>query len=129
MAQLEARQPQVVVVDDEKPIVDFICEALEDTGVPALGCVQAAEAFWCIRQYHPRLVILDVQMPGVDGITLLHQLRADPHTAELPVIFLTANSHRVEQQMPDYQALGATLVPKPFDLDHLLTLVNAALDR
>jgi CheY-like chemotaxis protein len=124
---LPAHSPRVVVVDDDPPIVEVVCAALDDAGIPALGVTQAAEAFWSIRRYQPQVVILDVQMPGVNGIDLLHQLRADPHTTDLPVIFLTANQHVVWQEAPNYAALGAVLLPKPFQLDQLLALVTQAL--
>ncbi len=121
--------PRVVVVDDEHPIGAVVCAALDDAGIPALGCTQAAEAFWSIQRYQPQLVILDVQMPGVNGIDLLHQLRADPHTMNLPVIFLTANQHVVRRQAPNYAELGALLLSKPFQVDQLLALVKKALPQ
>ena len=125
--QLPAYSPRVVVVDDDPPIVEVVCAALDAAGIPALGVTQAAEAFWSIRRYQPQMVILDVQMPGVNGIDLLHQLRADPHTMNLPVIFLTANQHVVWQQTPNYAELGALLLPKPFQVDQLLALVKKTL--
>jgi DNA-binding response OmpR family regulator len=122
-----AQVTTVVVVDDERPIVDVVCDTLAEAGISAVGCTHAAEAFWCIGQYQPQLLILDVQMPGVNGIELLQQLRANPETAMLPVLFLTANSHLIRKQLPHYQALGATLLPKPFEIDHFLTLVTEVL--
>ena len=118
---------RALVVDDERPVVDVVCEVLEDAGIAALGCTQAAEAYWYIRHKQPELVILDVQMPGVNGVELLRQLRADPHTARLPVIFVTANRHVVHRHVPNYPALGAMLLPKPFHVDELLALVAEAL--
>ena len=117
----------VLVVDDEPAITTMVCEALAEAGLRAQGCTQAAEAFWFIQRTEPSLVILDVRMPGVDGISLLHQLRADPATAGLPVLFLTAHADEVEQRLPHYAALGAQLVAKPFALDHLLGLVHQTL--
>ena len=119
--------PTIIVVDDEQPIVDMVCEALADAGMAALGWTRAAEAFWCIRRYRPQLVILDIQMPGVDGIQLLEQLRADPQTAGLPVIFFTANRHQLKARLPHYRELGAWLLPKPFHIDALLALVHEVL--
>ena len=73
------------------------------------------------------MVILDVRMPGVDGITLLQQVRADPDTAGLPVLFLTANADQMHQRLPHYAALGAQLLVKPLALDQLVDLVHATL--
>lgn len=116
----------VLVVDDEPAITEVICAALEDAGLRAQGCTHAAEAFWFMQRARPNVVILDVQMPGVDGITLLQQLRADPHTAGLPVIFLTAHAYQLHQRLPNFAALGAHLLVKPFDLARLLDLVHEA---
>jgi CheY-like chemotaxis protein len=68
-------------------------------------------------------------MPGVDGIELFEQLRADPATAMLPVIFLTANSRTLEQRLPDYRARGAVLVPKPFQIARLVKVVTGLLSQ
>src|SRR5688572_11743210 len=127
-ATVASQVPTVVVVDDERPIVDVACDALAEAGISAVGCTHAAEAFWCIGHYEPQLVIVDVQMPGVNGIELLQQLRADPHTATLPVLFLTANSHWVRKQLPHYRALGATLLPKPLEVDQFLSLVSQVIN-
>ena len=66
-------------------------------------------------------------MPGLDGIELFLRLRADPATAALPVIFFTANAHILRQRLPDYQHMGAALLPKPFSLEHLRAVVARML--
>ena len=119
--------PLVVIVDDEPSIVEVVCTTLEESGISALGCTKAPEAFWFIGRYHPKLVILDVQMPGVDGIQLFEQLRADPFLAQTAVIFLTANSHIITRELPNYAERGAALIEKPFDLTMLLHVVHEAL--
>ena len=119
--------PHVVVVDDEPAIVEMVCDALEDANVAADSCPHGTRAYACIRKKQPQVVILDIQMPGVDGIQLFHQLRADPSTRAIPVIFFTANAHKLRERLPDYQALGAELLPKPFHIDKLLDAVTHAL--
>ena len=119
--------PTVVVVDDEPPIVEVVCEALEEEDITAVACQHGHEAYPCIRRHRPKVVILDVQMPGVDGIEVFQRLRADPATSAIPVIFFTANAQKVLQRIPDYRALGAELLPKPFDVDKLLDMVTRAL--
>ncbi len=124
----QQQKPIVVVVDDELAIVDVVCEVLTDAEVAtASGCPYGRRAYPCIRRKHPAVVILDVQMPDVDGIEVFRLLRADPDTRTIPVIFVTANVHKLVQQLPDYQALGAHLVPKPFDIGRLIDVVERAL--
>src|SRR5687767_9209646 len=89
----EPPQPSVVVIDDDRPIAEVVCEVLDEDGIPTSSCPYGEQAQACIRRKQPDLVILDIQMPGVDGIELFLRLRADPATAALPVIFFTANAH------------------------------------
>ncbi len=120
-------QSKVVVVDDEPAVVAVVCEVLEDEEIPAVPCEHGARALCCIYQERPSLVVLDVQMPGMDGIQIFQQMRAHPQTTATPVIFLTANSHLVSQRVPDYREQNATLLPKPFDVVALLDLVQSFL--
>ncbi len=117
----------VVVVDDEPAIVEVVCEALEDEGITTTRCLSGHDAYPCIRRERPSLVILDVQMPGIDGITVFEQMRSEPTTRGIPVIFFTANAHKLTQRLPAYLHMGASLLPKPFDLDRLLDLVERSL--
>jgi DNA-binding response OmpR family regulator len=125
----EASSPEVVVVDDDPDLVDLVVDVLADVGVTALGCTNASEAFWFIGRTHPKLIILDVQMPGVDGIQLFRQLREDPSLAETDVLFLTANPDLVSQALPDYTGRGATLIGKPFQVQELVDQITKVLAR
>lgn len=120
-------KPTVVVVDDEPAIVEVVRDALEDVDVTTVGCIHGSEANACIRREQPKLVILDVQMPGVDGIEVFRTMRADPKTRFIPVIFFTANVEKLKQRLPEYEGLGASLLPKPFNVLRLLAMVEAAL--
>lgn len=120
-------KPTVVVVDDEPAIVDVVCDALDDADLETVGCLHGQEAHACIRAIQPKVVILDVQMPGVDGVEVFHSIRADPETQAIPVIFFTANANKLRQRLPNYQRMGAELLPKPFNLDRLLDLVHSAM--
>ena len=122
-------KPTVVVVDDEAAIVEVVCDALEDVDVATVGCVHGTEAHACIRRAQPGLVILDVQMPGVDGVEVFRSMRADPEMQAIPVIFFTANTQKLKQRLPEYESMGATLLPKPFNVMRLLDMVKVALAR
>jgi CheY-like chemotaxis protein len=120
-------KPTVVVVDDEPPIVEMVCDLLEDADVEAVPCGYGHGALPCIRTVRPNLVILDVQMPGIDGIDIFQQMRADPETKDTPVIFLTANAHKVYERLPEYHTMNAQLLSKPFTINSLLDLVETTL--
>ena len=120
-------KPTVVVIDDEPAIVEVVRDALEDVDVTTIGCIHGPEANACIRREQPKLVILDVQMPGVDGVEVFRTMRSEPNTQTIPVIFFTANVEKLKQRLPEYEGLGATLLPKPFNVVRLLAMVEAAL--
>ena len=120
-------QSKVVVVDDEPAIVAVVCDVLEDEDIPAVPCEHGTRALCCIYEEQPSLVVLDVQMPGMDGIQIFQQMRAHPQTTTTPVIFLTANSHLVSQRVPNYREQNATLLRKPFDIVAFLDLVQTYL--
>src|SRR5918997_2195943 len=93
--------PTVLIVDDEPAIAAVVCAVLEESDIPADACPVGWEAQRCIREQQPKVVILDVRMPSVDGIQLFYTLRADPRTRTIPVIFLTANPQNVERELPN----------------------------
>jgi CheY-like chemotaxis protein len=123
----ERQRPFVVVVDDEPQIVSIILETLHDEDIPAESCGYGHAAFTCLRTKLPEVVLLDIQMPGLDGIQIFSRLKADPATAGMYIIFVTANAHFLDQSLPNYNELGVGVLRKPFDLNDLVHLVKNAL--
>ena len=111
--------PAVLVVDDDAAILDFVRAALEDTGYRVYTAV-GGEALPVARDRQPALILLDIQMPGMDGIEVSRRLRADPATAPIPIVAMSAQERLL--------AAGARLQvndrqPKPFDLADLYLIV------
>lgn len=119
--------PHVVVVDDDVNLLSLVCEILADAQIIAEGCPSGPHAFKYILHRRPRVVILDVMMPGVDGVEVFHQLRADPFMANTVVIFFTGNIQWLIDHFPDYEAWGVSVLPKPLHADMLLEHVSRAL--
>lgn len=117
----------VCVVEDDCAIQEVVNGVLEDADINVDACPVGWKAHAHIRRNCPKLVILDVHMPTVDGIQLFYLLRADPKTQAIPVIFLTAHPQRVRRELPNFEELGAVLLPKPFMIDELLELVQVEL--
>jgi DNA-binding response OmpR family regulator len=82
----------ILVVDDDPPIVEFIAEALLDEGYTARSALTPADARAAIAERRPDLVLLDLHMPGMSGDVLAHDLRSDG-LADVPIIMMTADAN------------------------------------
>ena len=101
---------RILLVDDEDRIREIVRGYLESEGFEVSEARDGEAALDAARDWHPDLVVLDVMMPGTDGIEVLRKLRA---TSELPVILLTARSEEVDTLLG--LSMGADdYVTKPF---------------
>jgi two-component system, OmpR family, response regulator len=119
---------KVLVVDDEADIRRIACLALSRLGgMDAVEAAGADEAVEAAAREHPDIILLDCMMPGKDGMDALVALRANPSTADIPVVFLTAKSGLSDETL--LRQLGVCgLVMKPFDPTTLSDRVRAFLD-
>lgn len=83
-------QEKILVIDDDQGLIDIIQANLEPEGFQVVGATNGIDGLRLLKAEQPSLVILDVLMPGVDGWGVLRQMQADPRTAAIPVIMLTA---------------------------------------
>jgi DNA-binding response OmpR family regulator len=106
---------RVLLVEDDPDILKIAALAPRFDGrFDVLQAGSGREGLAVARQEHPDLVVLDVMMPEMDGYVMLEQPKADPVTAGIPVVFLTARAQ--EQEMQKGLALGAAgYLIKPFD--------------
>jgi two-component system, OmpR family, alkaline phosphatase synthesis response regulator PhoP len=89
---------QIMLVDDEAGMLDLIGLILNRQGFSVLKVQDASTALELLESITPDLIILDVMMPGIDGIELCRQLRTRPQTSQTPVIFLSARTDPITQQ-------------------------------
>lgn len=118
----------IVIVDDDPETVEFLCDYLAVQGFAPVGCPPGSELVSFITEQLPQLVLLDLRLEGIGGVTLFQQLRAHPATSTVPVIFFTGSDLALRQQLPDYASQGAQLVLKP-KTDQLLAQVRAMIQR
>lgn len=120
---MEQRKHVVVIGEDDEPIARLLRDAINDE--PAYQAVivpDGALVLQTVRQVHADLLILDVMMPGLNGIEVYDRLRADPEVRDMPVIFVTAVSRHFDR---DFGERGITnVITKPFDLNDLLAKVR-----
>jgi two-component system KDP operon response regulator KdpE len=118
-------QPLVLVADDEPRITKLVSLALRDEGFRVVTASGGEEALARAEEVRPDIVLLDIVMPGMDGIEVMRQLREH---RPVPVILLTARGSTAEKTKG--LDLGADdYVAKPFDLDELAARVRAVLRR
>lgn len=119
---------KVLIVDDERDVVELLRYHLEKEGI---RCIQAADgptALRLIRAHQPDLLILDLMLPGIDGLEVCRQLRRDAATARLPVIMLTAKAEEVDRVV-GLEVGADDYVVKPFSPRELVARVKAILRR
>jgi len=119
---------RILVVDDEIGARTLIGIMLDRGGFEVLKASDATQALSILEQDTPDLIILDVMMPGMDGVALCRQLRADTRYVDLLVLFLTAKN-TTDDVVAGLDAGGDDYVMKPFELAELTARVRALLRR
>lgn len=115
-------------VEDDAAIRDIELYALQTTGFEAMGFENGTDFWEALQSDKPELVVLDVMLPGMDGVELLKKIRADSRFSDLPVIMATAKGSEYDKiQSLD---LGADdYVVKPFGIMELISRIKAVLRR
>jgi two-component system phosphate regulon response regulator PhoB len=118
----------VLIVDDEKDLRQLLDFNLKQAGYRTVHAASGDEALRRARSYRPDLIVLDLNLPDLEGTEVCRRLKADPDTHETPIVMLTARSS--EQDRILGLELGAEdYVPKPFSVRELLLRIEVALRR
>jgi two-component system phosphate regulon response regulator PhoB len=118
----------VLVADDDADIRDLVAFKLEQSGLEVIAVEDGQAALEQAQARRPTLAVLDVSMPGLSGIDVCRMLRADPATAGMLIIMLTA---RVQEQDVEggFSAGADDYVTKPFSPRELVSRIQALLSR
>jgi two-component system, cell cycle response regulator DivK len=122
-----AREHRVLVVEDNASSRRLACEVLELHGYVVEGVETGEEALEVIGERRPDVVLLDVQLPGIDGVETLRRLRSDPQTADLPVVAVTAYAMRGDRDQFLADGFDA-YIAKPIDVRALPHQVEAMIE-
>jgi len=117
---------RILIVDDNPTNLKLARVLLTAEGYDVRTAEDAAQALAALAEFHPRLILMDIQLPGVDGLTLTRRLKGDPATQEIIVIALTAYAMKGDAD----RALAAGCdgyVSKPIDTRALPALLAAHL--
>ena len=120
--------PKIMVVDDEEHIVELVKFNLEQVGYRVLSASDGDEALQLIRREKPALVILDIMLPSIDGLSVCRMIHNDPEIKNIPVIMLSARGEELDKVLG--LEMGADdYVTKPFSPRELVARVKAQLRR
>lgn len=118
----------VFVVEDEEDILDLVRHHLTKEGFVVATATNGLEAVKAILRKPPDLILLDLMLPGLDGLEVCRQLKKEPKTADIPVLMVTAKDE--ESDVVAGLELGADdYVVKPFRMKELIARVRTALRR
>lgn len=118
----------IYYVEDDTNIRDLTVYALKQAGFEAAGFAAAGEFFAACKQRMPELVLLDIMLPEIDGLEILHMLREDAATRNLPVMMLTAKGTEFDK-VSGLDAGADDYLAKPFGMMELVSRVNALMRR
>ena len=118
----------ILIVDDEVDIANLVAMNLADEGYETHLAHRGDDAVDLALQLRPDLIVLDLMLPGVDGVEVCRQLRKDPRTTSTSIIMLTART-LPRDRIAGLEAGADDYVDKPFDVDELLARVTGRLRR
>jgi DNA-binding NarL/FixJ family response regulator len=124
----EDRQARILIVDDEPLNVDYLEQELESLGFATETAADGSEALERVAADPPDLVLLDVMMPRMDGISVLRVLKDDPETRLIPVVLMTA-LNAVEDRVRGIHAGADDFLSKPVDDRELVARIRTALSH
>jgi len=119
---------KILIVDDEQDIVELIAYNLEKEGFSTIKAYDGVSVFNVITTKKPDLLILDLMLPGMNGLDICKKIRANPATADLPIIMLTAKGDELDKIIG--LEIGADdYITKPFSVKELVARVRTILRR
>lgn len=117
---------KVLIADDDRAIRQSLATALEINGYDVVSCRDGVEALATYREHSPDVLVLDVMMPGVDGLGVCQVLRAEGN--RVPILMLTARVETADR-VAGLDAGADDYVPKPYDVEEVLARLRALLRR
>ena len=119
---------RILVVDDEQEVVSLLNRALTECGYQVSCAVDGVGALAEAKADHFDLVILDINMPKIDGYQVCLRLRAEPGAAHMPILFVSGRD-TIEDRLLGFEVGCDDYVVKPFDMDEFLARVKALVRR
>ena len=123
-----SKKPTVLVVEDHPLNMKLTADLLELHGFGVVKATDGESALQLLQTSRPDLILLDLHLPGMDGLQVFQKIKADPRLSATPVIALTASAMRDEEER--IRAVGFTdYIAKPIDTKRFITTVRAHLPK
>lgn len=119
---------RVLIIEDDASIRANLCRLLGLQGHEVAEAGDGQSGIASARRMQPDLILCDIVMPGLDGFAVLQALRADPATARIPFVFLTASAEPGDRHLGIEQGADA-YVTKPFQMERLTAIISELLAR
>ena len=116
----------ILIVDDTAENLEVVSQILEDAGYEVAMAINGDRALKLVDHYPPDLILLDVQMPVMDGFATCEHLKHNLVTADVPVIFMTALND-IDHKVKGFELGAVDYITKPFQEPELLARVNTHL--
>ena len=128
--QNQENQPvsKILVIDDQENIIEFIKLGLKYEGFQVESATDGLQGLDAAQRFDPDLIILDVMLPGIDGLEVCRRLRANPITQDMPILMLTAKDD-VRDRIVGLDTGADDYLTKPFSFEELVARIRAILRR
>ena len=118
----------ILAVDDEAHILELLSFNLEASGYRVVTAATGEDALVVCAHERPAMVLLDIMLPGIDGMEVCRRLKSAPTTADIPIIMLTAKGE-TDDKVAGLQMGADDYITKPFEMKELLARIEAVLRR
>ena len=126
---MNSGQDYLLIVEDDPDILELLNTTLTFRGYRVITARNGREGLEVVKKQHPAIVIADIMMPALDGFGLVHRLRLNRETRDIPVVFITA-TYVAPEDKEFALNIGATrFIEKPIDLEDFLTTIAELLKR
>ena len=126
--QIRRIRPVVLVVEDDEFASTLVARALDPQVWETMFAADGAAALTHLRRHKPDVILMDLHLPGLDGVALTQRLKASPHLAGIPIVMMTGDACK-EALRSSIQAGAADFVVKPFTRESLTSKLQAVLSR
>ena len=123
-----AREPYILYIEDERPMIDLVHQALKLLGFKVVGALSGERGMTLMRERKPDLLLLDLMMPDFNGWDVYRAMKKDDKLRDVPIIVITARVPEYGKVVLDDLPPADDYITKPFDVEDLLRSVQNILN-